>query len=201
MRIVLDPGHGRDQKGAWKRPLMTHSSGATYREDTGTLEIAKLLREKLFERGYEVHMTREDERSAKLFLEEKYKAPLWKRKIWSVTKWIRWFTKAIDADVFISIHTNAGKGKGPACFWWNKKSEKLSKFLCEAISNKFKIPIRTVKKKGFLIIKGNTKSGLEVLLECLFHDDNEDLGNLIFRKEDLTDAIVEGLENFLSSKP
>jgi N-acetylmuramoyl-L-alanine amidase len=197
-KIVLDPGHGKNKKGQWQRPLMTHSSGETYREDMGTLEICKLLKRKLTEEGFRVYLTREDERSAKLFLEEKFNASAFKKNNWSVTKWIRWFTESKNPDLFLSIHTNAGKGSGPIAFWNSKrKSEKLGKFLVQEISKELGVPIRGNQERSFLILR-NTAKGPEILLECLFHDNDDNLEFLINDKDKIADAIASAIVKYFN---
>jgi N-acetylmuramoyl-L-alanine amidase len=79
-RIVLDPGHGGTDPGAMGRRGLIEKDVA--------LAIAKELRKNLTDRGFEVVMTREDDRT--LSLEERTA-----------------IAEGSGADVFVSIHVNA----------------------------------------------------------------------------------------------
>lgn len=217
--IVIDPGHGCNKYGIFKRPLMrlglngisVLSGGMihpkeldprAYREDIGTLKIAKALRSALECMNFEVHLTREDEREVALyqtqkFIEEHDGIGLW-RKAWPSWKWTKWFTKQKKADLFISIHTNAGGGSGPVAFYSSNKSKKLGKILCSKISENFDLTNRGTKKKRFLILR-NTAKGNEVLFEVMFHDSPVDLKYLISNTQinKMGQAIAEGIYEFL----
>jgi N-acetylmuramoyl-L-alanine amidase len=83
-RIVIDPGHGGQQPGAIGRTGIT--------EKQLTLAISLLLAEKLRASGYEVLLTREDDRT--LDLSERTE-----------------FANRADADLFISVHINAARNR------------------------------------------------------------------------------------------
>lgn len=78
-RVVLDPGHGGDSPGA--------RIGSAVAEKELTLDIALRLRELLAAAGFEVAMTREDDRA--VTLEER-----------------AGFANRAGADLFVSIHVN-----------------------------------------------------------------------------------------------
>lgn len=80
-RIVIDPGHGGKDPGA-------QNTGLKLQEKSLALDVAKRLKTKLEAKGYEVRLTREDDRF--LALEERSKV-----------------ANAAKADLFISIHFNA----------------------------------------------------------------------------------------------
>ena len=77
-RIVIDPGHGGDDTGTIDHDMV---------EKELTLDIGKRLAKLLREGGYEVHMTREDDR--KLVLRERAD-----------------FANRLHSDLFVSIHVN-----------------------------------------------------------------------------------------------
>jgi N-acetylmuramoyl-L-alanine amidase len=83
-RIVIDPGHGGQHPGAIGR------SGITEKELT--LAISLRLAEELRASGYEVLLTREDDRT--LDLSERTE-----------------FANQADADLFISVHINAARNR------------------------------------------------------------------------------------------
>lgn len=83
-RIVLDPGHGGAHPGAIGRTGLT--------EKQLTLTLARGLRERLGERGYEVLLTREDDRT--MGLEERTE-----------------FANREGADLFVSLHVNSARSR------------------------------------------------------------------------------------------
>lgn len=83
--VVLDPGHGGDDKGA--------SSPRNLQEKAATLDVAKRVKAKLEARGVKVELTREADRNLELDARCRKAAALW-------------------ADLFVSIHANsAGKNR------------------------------------------------------------------------------------------
>ena len=94
-RIVIDPGHGGQHPGAVGRTGVT--------EKDLTLAVSLLLAQKLRDSGYEVLLTREDDRT--LDLAERTE-----------------FANRADADLFISVHINSarnGKLRGFETYYLN----------------------------------------------------------------------------------
>jgi N-acetylmuramoyl-L-alanine amidase len=83
-RIVIDPGHGGRHPGAVGRTGVT--------EKDLTLAVSLLLAQKLRDSGYEVLLTREDDRT--LDLSERTE-----------------FANRADADLFISVHINSARNR------------------------------------------------------------------------------------------
>ena len=83
-RIVIDPGHGGTDPGAIGR------TGAT--EKQITLQLSEALANRLRASGYDVRLTREEDRT--LSLEERTA-----------------FANHVDADLFISIHVNSARNR------------------------------------------------------------------------------------------
>jgi N-acetylmuramoyl-L-alanine amidase len=83
-RVVIDPGHGGTDPGAIGR------TGAT--EKQLTLELSKMLAERLRAAGYEVLLTREDDRT--ISLQERTD-----------------FANRVDADLFLSVHINSARNR------------------------------------------------------------------------------------------
>jgi N-acetylmuramoyl-L-alanine amidase len=219
--VVIDCGHGYDSNGIFKRPLMKldlfgkvkkvtggkpHEddySPRHYREDIGTLKIGKATKLFLEEMGFEVHLTRDDERSTGLYIKEQFKKQnngkigSW-RKLWPSWKWIKWFTKEKKADLFISIHTNAGGGTGVVSFYAHQKGKELSQVLCKKIADEFNLKIRRIKERRFLILREAAK-GNAVLFEVMFHDHPKDLSILIKDKNinKIGEKLAEGIKEFL----
>lgn len=86
VRIMLDPGHGGQDKGA---------SGRRYYEKTITLSLARKVENLLTRAGYEVSLTRNSDR----FIDLKERADLARRA---------------KADIFISIHANQAENTAVA---------------------------------------------------------------------------------------
>ena len=78
--VVLDPGHGGDDKGA--------SSPRNVHEKLVTLDVAKRVKAKLEARGINVELTRENDRALELEARTRKAA-------------------ALRADLFVSIHANS----------------------------------------------------------------------------------------------
>jgi N-acetylmuramoyl-L-alanine amidase len=190
--IILDAGHGLEPDGSYQRPLMdcrykrpriVHNSECPhpndytpgfYREDFGTLKIANATADFLREQGHTVLLTREDERNAKLFLSSK-STNAWKRKYWKKWKWIKDFTVKNNADVFVSIHTNAGKGSGARCFWASSPNGIiLAKDIGAGLKEKANVKMGRIAKHRYLILR-DVCNGRAVLLEALFHDSEKDV--------------------------
>lgn len=83
-RVVLDPGHGGDDEGA--------KGSKGLKEKDVALDLARILRVKLEEAGFDVLLTRETD----VFI------PVWDR-----TR----LANEGDADLFLSLHLNAYKAK------------------------------------------------------------------------------------------
>lgn len=83
-RIVIDPGHGGQDPGAIGRTGLT--------EKEVTLRLAKLLAESFAGSGYEVYLTRQDDRTVSL----RERTGLANR---------------LGADLFVSLHVNASRNR------------------------------------------------------------------------------------------
>ena len=75
------------------------------------------------------------------------------------------------ADLFISIHLNAGGGKGVECFTWKGEKTSLAKQICESLNGACN-GNRGVKNGSMLYVVKNTKCPA-ILIECGFVDDKE----------------------------
>lgn len=84
LKIMLDPGHGGDDRGA-KGPK-------GLKEKEAVLELALALKDRLQEADFEVILTREED----VFI------PVWDRA---------WLANELGADLFISLHLNGHRAK------------------------------------------------------------------------------------------
>lgn len=83
--VLLDPGHGGEDEGCSRQGVL---------EKDVNLQIGKAVRTRLLELGYQVVMTREEDKD--LTLEQRVE-----------------FANQEAADIFVSIHQNASEGKDP----------------------------------------------------------------------------------------
>jgi N-acetylmuramoyl-L-alanine amidase len=213
--IVLDPGHGLRENGQFGRPLMDCTGNKAiviknsmcphpddyspnfYREDFGTLAIAKSIAEKLEICGHKVYLTRTDKYNAKTYI-SKSSNNEWKKKYWKSWKWIRDFTAKKQADIFVSIHTNAGGGTGTSCFWASSPhGVNLANILTQKINNQLRLRVRRIDKHRYLILR-QTCNGRAVLLECLFHDNINDIKLLLTQQgiDKMGEAVASGINNY-----
>ena len=216
--IVLDPGHGLNNKGRYSRPLMDCRGNKAivvpnsmyphendyepnfYREDLGTLAIAKRTAAELECRGHKVYLTRKDQNGAGLYLSS-LSDNEWKKKYWKSWKWIKDFTTKKNADIFVSIHTNAGGGTGTSCFWASAPNGvDLANVLTQEISNQLNLKVRKIAKHRYLILRQQC-NGRAVLLECLFHDNIKDAKWLLTQKgiSSIALAIADGIDKYTTT--
>lgn len=168
--ILIDPGHGGRDPGAVSR------SGTL--EKNINLSISKILKAKLIAEGFNVVMTREDDKelSSKWGSSlDKKRQDLGKRSNMKVTS---------GSNLFISIHCNMTSD--PSCrgaeVWYskNKESEKIAEIIQENfkkdIWNNTKRDNRAAKDK-YRVLRGNL-SVPSILVECGFISNYNDEQNL-----------------------
>jgi N-acetylmuramoyl-L-alanine amidase len=211
--IVISPGHGLNKKNKYSRPLINTNNNKIgiinnmkpskedslpgyYREDLGTLILAKEIREEL-KCKHNVLLTREDERNAALWL-SKGSTNKWKKTFWPQSKWITNFTNKNNADIFISLHTNAGGGTGCSSFWESAPNGIIfSEILTKKIHEQTGLLIRKIDKHRYSVLRNNCK-GSSILLEVLFHDDIDDIQFMINdeKRKILVKAISQGIDDY-----
>lgn len=216
LTIVLDSGHGLNEEGKFSRPLMDctgkevkivpncmephplDNTKGYYREDFGTLELAKAIREELKDK-YNILLTREDKYNAQINL-SKDCTNSWKLSRWKKWQWIVDFTNKNKADIFISLHTNAGKGSGCSAFWEGPAGLNLCEAITSKISSELGIKVRRIKKHRYMALRNNCK-GKSILLEVLFHDNINEIKYLLDQKgiKKVAKVISEGINDYVSS--
>lgn len=152
IKIFIDPGHGGSDPGAVANGL---------REKDLTLAIAKALKKYLeqFE-GIEVRLSREDDRF--LSLTERTRL---------ANEW--------GADIFISIHINAGGGTGFETFVFTNASSKSVAYqnvIHEEIMKVLDVADRGKKRANFAVLR--TSRMPAILTENLFIDRASDAAKL-----------------------
>lgn len=213
--ICIDPGHGLGLDDNYRRPLMNckgkrafavqnsmqphpnDNQPGFYREDHGTLAIAKCVVTELEHKGHIVYLTRKDKMSALINLSSQSNNT-WKKKHWKAWKWVKDFTNKKNADIFIALHTNASRGTGVAAFWANPiQGMELCNSIAGEINDQLGLRIHSIRKKRYLKLR-NTCNGRACFLECLFHDNIDDI-KLLLTSEGIGKmgkAIADGIDKY-----
>ena len=174
MLIVIDPGHGGQSPGA------VHGG---VKEKDINLSLALMVAERL-ESNYEVFLNREKDK--KVTLKERVKVANEKK-----------------ADLFLSLHSNAGGGHGFESYVHPgapKSTQKIRKDIHTTIMEFLKgysIRDRGEKTANFYVLRETTSPA--ILIESLFLD-NERERKLLSEEEfllDLSRAIAAGVEKAL----
>lgn len=166
MKIVLDAGHGGTDSGA---------VGNGLREKDLTLNIVKKIGDLLAEyEGVEVHYTRTDDR----FLELSERAAI---------------ANKLKADLFLSVHINAGGGTGFESYVYNGNVSSatiayqnvIHSEIMKAIGN---VTDRGKKRANYAVLRETNMPA--ILTENLFIDNTNDAGKL--KSEQLLLQIAHG---------
>ena len=149
MKIVLNAGHTKSGAG----------SGAVgyLNESEETRKVVNLVKRYLVGKGHEVIIANVD------------KAESQAAYLYGVA---RKANKEIDADLFVSIHFNAGGGHGCECFTWKGKKSAAAVGICEELSA-LGFRNRGVKDGSNLYLISKTKTPA-VLVEVCFVDSMAD---------------------------
>jgi len=211
--IIIDPGHGLNENGIYARPLIDCTGDKAiivpnsmypqdndyadgfYREDTGTLRIALNAVSYLTNMGHTVLSTRADNRNAKIHLSSLTDSE-WKKQNWRKWKWVREFTKENNADIFVSIHTNAGRGRGCSAFWAEPvRGESLCRSITDELNNQLDLKVRRIDKRRYMILRDVCK-GRACLVECLFHDNTHGMKLLLNNNgyDKMAKALADGID-------
>ena len=183
--IVLDPGHGYDN---CTKGLM--DPGAVYgdhKESEIVLGQAKKIKLILEKRGYEVILTREDDKKS---------VPLGSRLP---------IAKESNADLFVSLHCNAyssPSANGIETYYkGGQENEKLAKMINDSLVNKVKLNYnevtnRGVKKENWRVLDNDFPS---VLVESGFITNKRDREYLTDDIPDVESGIAEGIVKYMES--
>ena len=170
--IVLDPGHGGKDPG---------SHGDRNNEKDLTLAIAKKVKAKLEAVGAKVVMTR----TGDTYL--------------SLSKRVK-ISENNHADVFISIHNNAGSSSasGIETYFWktNKDESKLASLVQKEIIKSTGMKNRGTAAGNFHVIRENTDSAILVELGFISNPDEENIIETSDFQNEAATGIVNGLEAY-----
>lgn len=172
IKVVIDPGHGGKDN--------TNGGILGYKEAVGVLSVGMQLKVMLESTGkFEVHITRQDNKT-------------------SVTLSNRYLID--DADIFISLHSNAGKetARGSEVFYSVKRPEDAvtAKLISSSIAKAFNVPDRGAKTRlstttmgadYYTVLYSAIEHGAKhaFIVESLFHSNVED-ERILIKPENLT---------------
>ena len=188
--IIIDPGHGGEDAGA------VGANGVL--EKDINLSIARMIRDELFERGYNVLLTRDDDRL--LYTEEENVKGI--RKICDLRNRVKIFNSYENA-VVVSIHMNAfSASKYSGAQIYHSENE-ASRLLSAQIRSSIKESLqpenhRALKVSNELYILKNTSHPI-ALVECGFlsnPDECEKLSQKEYQKR-LSFSIVCGIIKYI----
>lgn len=158
--IVVDPGHNYSS-------VDTGATGNGLREQDITFYIAEKVKPLLEERGFNIIMTRNsitDNCSTSSTAESlAYRYNL---------------ANNANADLFVSIHCNAGGGTGAEtyCYYGNEEGRRLASNIQNQMVSKLGLANRGVKEAGFAVIRHTSMTA--VLIETAFIDSAADAAKL-----------------------
>lgn len=170
--IVIDPGHGGIDCGATR---------AGIKESDITLDVSQRLAAILKEKGYKVHMTRDD--NSTLSLQDRVD-----------------FAEGKNEDIFISVHVNSSESSTPSgveTHYYHDYSIDLGRYIQDALVKYIpESPDRGLIKSKFYVINHTTKPA--VLVEIGFISNENERMQLVSddRKQRTAKAIAEGVMNY-----
>lgn len=185
--ILIDPGHGGIDGGA-------KTKNGTIEKDIN-LDISLKLRDYLSEEGYEVHMTREDDKE------------LDTKKVNDLTQRCK-LKRETNCDIFISIHQNMFQQS--SCFGaqvWYSDNE-ASRLLAESIQESMKNIIQDNNKRipkaaknQYKILRDNYE-GASIIVECGFLSNKEEEQKLknANHQGKIVEGIAFGIEKYFEDK-
>lgn len=184
--VVIDAGHNFEGT-----DVGAHNEENDVWEQHITWPIAKMLEQKLIMMGFDVVMTRDN-------YNDNIKGSSVKEALLNRAG----IANGLEADIFVSIHCNAGGGKGVEtyCYKTGTKAEKLAEVVQEYLVDETDLYDRGVKTAGFVVIKETLMPA--ILVETAFIDTESDFEFLISRKgqNKLSTAIAKGVLDYALSR-
>jgi N-acetylmuramoyl-L-alanine amidase len=174
--IILDPGHGGDDPGAF--------SVNKTNEKIFTLQTAQAAAKLLRSAGATVILTRNEDRRSNL-------------------QDIIEFANRSGADIFISIHYNSAYNqdvKGIETYYHNPISRTFAEYIHEALVRGLKRKDHGLRKVRFYVVNHATMPS--VLIEPAYLSNPEEcglIGSESFREE-VASSIVKGVKSYFSNK-
>lgn len=184
--VVIDAGHNFEGT-----DVGAHNTTYDVWEQHITWPVAKMLEQKLINMGFDVVMTRDN-------YNDNIKGSSVKEALLNRAG----IANGLEADIFVSIHCNAGGGKGVEtyCYKTGTKAEQLAKAVQEYLVDETGLYDRGVKTAGFVVIKETLMPA--ILVETAFIDTESDFNFLISREgqNKLSTAIAKGVLDYALSR-
>ena len=182
--VVLDPGHGYENRTEGLMDPGAVSGG--YKESDIVLSQAKKIKKILEKRGYEVILTRNDDKKS---------IPLGNRL--SVAK-------ESSADLLVSLHCNAytsPSANGIETFYEGEESKELANVINDSLvdsvkSNYSQVRNRGIKQRNLAVLD---KTFPSVLVESGFLTNKKDRGYLTDNIPDVEEGIARAIDKYMSS--
>lgn len=170
--VVIDPGHGGSDVGATRNEI--------YEKDI-TLDISHRLADLLRQKGYDVYMTRDMDKTVTLKERVQY-------------------SENIEPDVFVSVHVNSSNIDSPngiETHYYKENSLQLAKTVHASLLNHVNANNRGLFKSKFYVI--NHTSAPAILIEVGFLSNMLERAQLVSdsRKQATAKAIAEGIDEYL----
>ncbi len=167
-KVVLDAGHGGTDVGA--------TAGGIYEKDI-TLDVTKRVRDILLKQGYQVQMTRSDDKYVSL--QERCD-----------------ISEEYNPDIFVSIHVNSSVGtsaNGVETHYYHQESMELAQKVQSHLASSINSPNRGLFKSKFYVINHTTHPA--VLVEIGFISNPTERAQLVStsRKQATAKAIADGI--------
>ena len=108
-------------------------------------------------------------------------------------------SNAWGADLFVSIHCNAGSGTGSETFYYygSTQGRKLAEAIQKQVIDSIGTVNRRVEARGFAVLSGTQAPA--VLVETAFIDNARDARLLVEREDDFARAIARDITDFCAS--
>ncbi len=174
-KVVIDAGHGGTDVGA--------TGGGIYEKDI-TLDVSKRVEAILKQRGYQVKMTRPDDKFVSL--QDR------------VT-----INENFSPDIFVSIHVNSSvrpEITGVETHYYHQYSMSLAQTVHSAFASAVQSPNRGLFKSKFYVINHTTCPA--ILVEIGFISNANERAQLVSekRKQDTAKSIADGIDNYFKQK-
>lgn len=172
--IVIDAGHGGSDPGAMRENVM---------EKNITLNIAKLVEEKLKQQGATVYMSRNDDTFVSLS----------DRVLFSNNR---------KPDIFVSIHINASEKEevnGIETHYFKDDSFEFSKYMHKSLISKINDKDRGIFKSRFYVIRNTEAPAVLLELGFISNEEERTFMQTKEKQEAFADAITEGIINYFNN--
>ena len=103
------------------------------------------------------------------------------------------------ADLFLSIHCNAGGGTGTECFCYHfyGRSQMLASCIQQQIVDSLSMRNRGVKEANYCVLRATNMPA--TLIELGFIDNDDDVKKLIMNQDSFARAIARGVTDYIYS--